>query len=83
MSKSIHQKITVLSIKKCAETLAINVINNIANPADVYHVGGSKGCYINLPIANRLLDKNYLVFQDNKTAIDEIYDIAGELLRYE
>ena len=81
--KIIHQQIVVLSIRRCAETLAINVINNMADPADVYHVGSSKGFYINLPITNKLSDKTYLVFQDNKTTIDEIYSTVGELLRYE
>jgi len=83
MPKSIHQKIVVLSIRRCAETLAINIINNMADPADTYFVGGSKGFYVNLPITSRLSDKTYLVFQDNKTTIDEIYSTVGELLRYE
>ena len=83
MPKSIHQKIIVLSIRQSAETLAINIINDMADPADVYHIGSSKGFYINLPITNKLSDKTYLVFQDNKTTIDEIYSTVGELLRYE
>ena len=83
MPKSIHQKIIVLSIRQSAETLAINIINDMADPADVYHVGSSKGFYVNLPITSRLSDKTYLVFQDNKTTIDEIYSTVGELLRYE
>ena len=81
--KIIHQQIVKKSIRKSAETLAINIINNIANPADVYYIGSSKGFYVNLPTTYKLSNKNYLVFQDNKTTIDEIYDIAGELLRYE
>ena len=79
----LQQKIIKVSIQKSAETLAINVINNMADPSDVYHIGSSKGFYINLPTTCKLSNKNYLVFQDNKTIIDEIYSIAGELLRYE
>ena len=82
-SNSINQTIVENSIKESAELLAIDIINDMADPRDAYKIKGAKEFYVNLPTECKLSNKRYFVCLDHKTTIDEIYDIAGELLRYE
>ena len=83
MSKSSRQKILENSIRESAELLAIDIINDMADPGDSYKIKGAKEFYVNLLTECKLSNKRYLVFEDNKSTIDEIYDIAGELLKDE
>ena len=83
MLKSSRQKIIENSIRESAEMLTSDIINDMADPKDSYKIRDDKEFYVNLLTECKLSDKEYLVFQDHKSAIDEIYTIAGNLLKEE